>query len=960
MRARRDRRAAASPPGILACALALLAGTLSVQALPALPPPLRDGMAACAAAAIAVACARRPWLFPATLAAVAIAAFGWTAWRADLAMSARLPRPLEKQDVLVTGRVTGLPQARRASTRFTLAVAKARFDGRAIPLRGRVRLSWYAAGSRPPPDLAPCTTWRLRVRLKRPRGLVNPGGLDFERSALEKGIVATGYVRDDPANAPLQHGLCVDGLRARIAGAVVAALPHDPHAARLLRALSVGDERALDERDWQVVRATGIAHLIAISGFHVGLAAIFGAWLVRLAWRLIPRLALLWPRPLAEAAVAFPAALAYGALAGFGLPTTRTLLMIAVVAGWRLLRRGGGFGEGFGLALAAILAFDPLAVLSAGFWLSFAGVAFLGWTLAHDGGWRGHLKEIGLAPLLMTIALLPLTVWFFGQASLVGPLANLVAVPFVSFVIVPLDLASCALLLSWPAAGVPLLHLCARLVDVLWWLLAHMAAWPAALCYLPEPSGAAFALACAGALWLLAPRGVPGRALGLLLFAPLCFPRVARPADGGFSATVIDVGQGLSVLVRTRAHALLYDAGARYPSGFNLGAAAVVPTLHALGVAHLDKFVVSHGDNDHAGGATAVMAAYPGTPVEGGEPARGPVPMRQCLAGQHWRWDDVAFRMLRPPAPVTDSHNDASCVLMVAGSGGRLLLPGDTTSRVEPAIARRVHRGRPLVLVVPHHGSKTSSSVQYLRSLRPRLAVASAGYLNQFHHPAAVVVARYRALGIRFLATPQTGAVRIAFPAGGQPAVASEERLRQDRYWREREDGTAAPRARRQRRNPGSVRRRGRRTARGPRRHVGISAQADARRLVSCDRALRRPLRRQACSRFSRQAAGACCRSCCVRRSAWRSCWSVSGRCGATPCFRRASATRSAAGHALASSIPRTSKRCAPIRPWANCWLPRSTSAIAPAPKSRSGSRTPVATWCTVWSAISTCSAPSR
>ncbi|MGH8114550.1 MAG: ComEC/Rec2 family competence protein [Rhodanobacteraceae bacterium] len=307
----------------------------------------------------------------------------------------------------------------------------------------------------------------------------------------------------------------------------------------------------------------------------------FGALLVRMLWWLFPAFALRLARPMAEAAIAFPAAFAYGALAGFGLPTTRTLLMIAVVAGWRLLRRGGGFGEGFGLALAAILVVDPLSVLSAGFRLSFAGVALRAWTLARDSGWRGHLKEIGLAPLLMTVALLPLTVWFFGQASLVGPLANLVAVPFVSFVIVPIDLMACALLFAWPAAGRIMLHLCAHLVDALWWLLVHLAAWKPAMQYLPQASLVAFVLACIGAVWLLAPRGVPARILGVLLLLPLCWSHSTLPATGAFRATVIDVGQGLSVLVHTRGHSLLFDTGARYPSGFDLGAAAVVPTLRA-------------------------------------------------------------------------------------------------------------------------------------------------------------------------------------------------------------------------------------------------------------------------------------------------------------------------------------------------------------------------------------------
>jgi competence protein ComEC len=791
MTARRERRADKTTPGILSGALAILAGAVLVQALPVLPPRWLDVAMACVAMAGLAACLR--WRAPAWLwyLPIILAAFAWTAWRADLALAARLPHTLEKQDILVTGTVTDLPEERVDSTRFDFDIGNARFQGRTVPVRGHVHLSWYATRRHAPPSIAPCTTWRLRVRMKRPHGMINPGGFDFERSALQKGVIATGYVREDAANAMLDDGACVDGVRARIGSAIDAALPHDAHAARLLRALSVGDERALDEHDWQVVRATGISHLIAISGFHVGLAAVFGALLIRLAWWLFPGLALRVARPLAEAAVAFPAAFAYGALAGFGLPTTRTLLMIAVVAGWRLLRRGGGFGEGFGLALAAILIVDPLSVLSAGFWLSFAGVALLAWTLARDSGWRGHLKEIGLAPLLMTVALLPLTVWFFGQASLVGPLANLVAVPFVSFVIVPIDLLACALLFAWPAAGQILLHLCAHLVDALWWLLVHLAAWKPAMQYLPQASLAAFALACVGAVWLLAPRGVPARILGALLLLPLCWPRGSLPATGAFRATVIDVGQGLSVLVRTRRHALLFDTGARYPSGFDLGAAAVVPTLHALGITHLDKLIISHGDNDHAGGAVSVLAAYPGTPVSGGEPARGPVPMRQCHAGQHWQWDDVEFRVLRPPAPVTIEGNDAGCVLLVSGGDGRLLLPADTSSKVEPDIAAAVPAGAPLVLVVPHHGSKTSSSRTYLEALHPRFAIASTGYLNGYHHPAPVIVARYHALGIPLLNTPATGAVRVAFPATAAPHILSEARLAQARYWRE--EGSVAP-----------------------------------------------------------------------------------------------------------------------------------------------------------------------
>ncbi|MGH8211721.1 MAG: DNA internalization-related competence protein ComEC/Rec2 [Rhodanobacteraceae bacterium] len=769
-------------PGILAVGIALLIGALAVQALPVLPPRWCDIILLLAGFPVFVAWPR--WRSSALLlAAITITAFGWTALRADMAMQARLPHVLEGRDLVVTGSIDDLPRVQDESTRFDFDIASAQLAGSPVSLHDVLRLSWYASRHGTPPQLTPCSRWRLTVRLKRPRSLLNPGGFDFERSALQQRIIATGYVRDNPGNARLAQPWCVDMLRARISNAIAAALPHDPHAARLLRALSVGDQRALVESDWQIVRATGVAHLIAISGFHVGLAAIFGALLARALWWLFPTLALRLPRPIAEACFALPAAIAYGALAGFGLPTTRTLWMIAGVSISRIARRGDGLGEGLGLALCAILIVDPLAVLSAGFWLSFAGVALLAWILARSEGWRGRLREIGLSPLLMALALLPLTAWFFGQASLVGPLANLIAVPFISFVLVPCTLLASALLLPLPSPGIPLLHFCAHLANAQWWLLAKLAEWPAALHYFPVPAPVAFALACLGAIWLLAPRGIPARLLGALLLLPLSWPRVQVPRQGEFDAMVIDVGQGLSVLVRTRNHALLFDAGARYPSGFDLGEAAVIPSLHAVGVDGLDTLIVSHGDNDHAGGARAVLGAFPHAVAWGGEPGRGDIPLQQCIEGQHWEWDGVTFRMLSPPH--AGHGNDAGCVLLVSGAGGRLLLPADTTSRIEPLITKAVGDGVPLVLVVPHHGSKTSSSLGYLRSLHPMFAIASAGYRNRFGHPATVVVARYRGLGIPLLATFDTGAVRIAFAADAAPRLVSEERIKQGRYWRE-------------------------------------------------------------------------------------------------------------------------------------------------------------------------------
>jgi competence protein ComEC len=752
----------------------LMIGVLAVQWLPVLPPRWFCVVLAGLSLGIAVSSSRGRWLLWCALGVA------WACWRGSLAMDARLPRELEGMDVLVVGRIVDLPSIREDATGFLMAVESASLGDRRLDLRGRLRVNWYKDA----PEMVPCSRWQLVVRLKRPRGLVNPGGADSERSALERGIVATGYVRDDPDHRSLQSGPCIDGLRAAISSAIARRVG-DARDAALLQAFAVGDTRGLTPHDWKVARANGIPHLLAISGFHVGVAAVFGVWLARLLYAIAPALALRMPRLPVQAASALLTAGVYSALAGFGLPTVRTLLMIAVVALARAWRRAPDGLQSLALALFVVLLFDPLSVLSAGFWLSFVGVAFLMVCMAHHGrGWRGFVQELGSTQLLMTIALLPLTMWFFGQASLVGALSNLVAVPFVSFVIVPCSLASMVLLGLCPPLASPVLWLAGRLAHAQWWLLDEMAAWPGALWYLPQVRLWALLLAMLGAFWLFTPRGTPMRWLGGLLFLPLLLPTRDLPAHGGFQLWALDVGQGLAVLVRTEHHALVYDAGARFPSDFDLGEAAVLPTMRALGIRRLDLLVASHADNDHAGGIPAVAAEYPGAERYAGEPDRMTLPMEPCAPGQAWSWDGVTVSVL-PSGRVGGPANDRSCVLLVEGSGGRALLTGDITSRVEPAVAAAIPPGPPLVLSVPHHGSRTSSSPAFLAGTQPILALVSSGWRNRFHHPHPLVVKRYEDAGVPWLNTATCGAIELAFPPDAPPYLVQCWRQRPSRYWRE-------------------------------------------------------------------------------------------------------------------------------------------------------------------------------
>lgn len=749
-----------------------------MQWLPVLPPRWVLGVIAVCALMLAWRAPRMRWL------AILLLGFAWAAWRGGAAMESRLPKAWEGQDFQVIGRVVGLAQTRAGATSAQFRIEQAVRDGQVVPWRGLARISWY---DQPTAEPEPCSRWQLLLRLRRPRGTINPGGADSERGALARGIAAVGYVRDDAANQRLSVApWCLDRLRASLADGIQLRV-HDPHDAALLRAFTVGDTRGLEQHDWGVARANGISHLIAISGFHVGVAAVFGAWLCSALYWLWPALALRYPHAQAQALFALAAAFGYGALAGFGMPTVRTVVMIAAFAAARCSRRASGSVHALAFALMAILLVNPSAVLEAGFWLSFVGVAFLILCMDAKGrGVRAFLRELTLGQLVMTTALLPLTMWFFGESSLVGALSNLVAVPFVSFVIVPCALFGMLLLMLCPPLATPVLWLAGWLTHAQWWLLEQTATWPGAHWYLPAVKPWALMFATLGAMWLFAPRGVPLRALGGLLFLPLLWPARQQLETGAFQAWMLDVGQGLSVVVRTREHALVYDAGARYPSDYDLGSAVVVPSLHALGIDRLDVLMISHADNDHAGGAPAVASAFPMARRYSGEPARMRMPMEPCVAGQQWEWDGVRFRVLSPTAASSNaSANDRSCVLLIEGQAGRLLLTGDIAMDTEPLVAASMAPGPRPVLQVPHHGSKSSSGAGFIAAIRPELAVVSAGWRNRFGHPKPEVMQRYAAAGVPVFNTAVDGAVQIDFPAAAPSYVAARWRLLQRRYWRE-------------------------------------------------------------------------------------------------------------------------------------------------------------------------------
>jgi competence protein ComEC len=768
------RARATFPPLGLPVAGALLAGVALVQIFPALPASwISLSLLALAAWLYARADFRR--LIGAFLIGIA-----WTCACAGWTLAQRLPPALEGAERVLEGRVLGLPQRDEEGQRFEF-----RIESGEPALQGRrVRVGWYGQAA---PAVEAGSRWRLALRLKRPRGILDPGGSDAEKLALLRGIAANASVREPRSARLRENGRGIDAWRARLSRRIELALPEGQ--ARFVQALAIGDTRALEPHDWEVLRATGLAHLIAISGFHVGMVAGLGALLMLGLYRLVPAAGRRLPALQAAALAAFLAAGAYSALAGFALPTVRTLLMIAAAMLARLLRRSSSSSEPLALALVAVLLADPLSVLAPGFWLSFGGVAWLLWCLPareSTGALAGFLRAQGVA----TVALLPLGAWFFAQASLPGPLANLLGIPLISLVVVPLSVLGLLLLPLSEHAADTCWQAASTLMQWLWTLLERVADWPPALLWLPEPGLLALGLAAAGALWLLLPRAVPGKELALLLFLPLLAPALDTPAAGEVDVEVLDVGQGLSVLVRTQGHALLYDAGAGGAHGPDFGEAAVVPALRALGVRRLDLLVLSHGDADHVGGAAAVRRAFPEARVLGVEGWALPG-MGLCRDTQAWRWDGVRFRVLHPPPFFPYLRNDSSCVLKVEAGGQALLLPGDIGRHVETRLLnRQAAQLRAQLLLVPHHGSRHSSSEEFVAAVAPRWAVVSTGANNRFGLPRAEVVERYRARGAGFLDTAREGA--LGFRLGPQGLrLRSARRRDQPRYWRERPSGGA-------------------------------------------------------------------------------------------------------------------------------------------------------------------------
>ncbi|MFO0463129.1 MAG: DNA internalization-related competence protein ComEC/Rec2 [Burkholderiales bacterium] len=728
----------------------------------------------------------------------ALLGVGYAQYRAETRLADALFREWEGRDIELVGAVVSLPTLTERGTRFMFEVDASSVKAARVPRN--ISLTWYiepprnGEAAKHPPSLSPGERWTLTVRLRRPHGTANPHGFDFEAWALERNVRATGYVRFKGINKkePLAaSGMMIGIDRARLAirDRMQAVLKDQPYAGVLI-ALAIGEQNAIPAAQWKTFWRTGTGHLMSISGLHITMVAALLYWLAFRLWARLPHLTARIPAQRVAAIVGAATALAYSLIAGFSVPTQRTFFMLLVVAIALTMGRGLSASRILAFALFGVVLLDPWCVLAPGFWLSFGAVAMIFYVTSHRTGQLSVVRAALLTQLAVTLGLLPLTLALFQEVSMISPVANAIAIPVVSWVVVPITLLGALL----PAGLSDLMLILAHWVMSLTYdCLAWLAAMPNAVWQSHAPAMWTVALAMIGVVVVMMPRGLPMRWMGAAAILPMFFVFPPTPKPGELWVTLLDVGQGLATVVRTATHTLVYDTGPKWNPDADSGNRIVVPFLRGEGIRKLDALVVTHDDEDHAGGARSVIdARSPGwvlTSVPNDrEYLANATEVMRCEVGDGWRWDGVEFDVLHPTSNAyeeTRKTNNMGCVIKITAPGGTVLMTADIEKLVEAElVARAVAELKSDVLVVPHHGSKTSSTEALLDAVNPTLAVLPVGYRNRFRHPHPDVEARYAARNIPIRRTDWEGAITLKFAADakGEPAIESYRSQRQ-RYW---------------------------------------------------------------------------------------------------------------------------------------------------------------------------------
>ncbi len=725
----------------------------------------------------------------------ALLGVGYAKHRAEYRLSQELPREWEGRDIELIGVVSSLPTINETGTRFPVEVEKIITADASVP--DNISVSWYVETNRKteevtlPPTITPGDRWHFTVRLRRPHGTANPGSFDFEAWALERNIRATGYIRQKGANAKLSESTSgflfdVDRQRMAIRDRMMTTLKGEPYAGVLV-ALAIGEQNAVPAAQWKTFWRTGTGHLVSISGLHITMVASLLYWLSFHGWARLSRLAARIPAQRVAAVVGALTSLAYSLIAGFSVPTQRTFFMLLAVAIALFIGRGLSGSRILAFALFAVVLLDPWCVLAPGFWLSFGAVAMIFFVTANRTGRISALNGAFKTQLAVTLGLLPMTLALFQEVSVISPIANAFAIPVVSWVVVPLTLIGAVVPFDF------VLHLAHWVMSMTYEVLVWLASVPDAVWQSHSPQPWTVALAMLGVVILLLPRGVRQRWVGLVAMLPMFLVLPPAPKPGEVWVSLLDVGQGLATVVRTSHYTMLYDAGPKWNPDADSGNRIIVPYLRAEGIRSLDAFVITHADDDHSGGARSVIDArnpkWVMTSVDAdSDYLENAKEVMRCEVGDSWRWDGVDFDVLHPHKTAYDesrSTNNVGCVIKITAPGGTVLMTADIEKLTESELIARVpDELKSDVLIVPHHGSKTSSTEAFIDAVQPSLALIPVGYRSRFRHPHPLVVARYADRNIPIRRTDMEGAITLKFAvdANGNPRIESY-RASNKRYW---------------------------------------------------------------------------------------------------------------------------------------------------------------------------------
>ncbi|MEX2497226.1 MAG: DNA internalization-related competence protein ComEC/Rec2 [Woeseia sp.] len=713
----------------------------------------------------------------------------WIASRGMLAD--RLSPELQGQTLAATVRIADFPRSRSGIVHFVAEPA----NNPALP--ARIRLSWYDAPEMP--QLG--ETWRLQVKLKRPRGLANPGGFDYELWLARQRIGATGYVVNSSANGRVE-GIAADtlkdtraALRKRLADRITA-LVGDNDAQAVLLAIAVGARHRISQVQWQRYAVSGTSHLMAISGLHIGLAAA-GAWFLFRAL-LSPFCHRANSRILAIPG-AMAVALLYTEISGFAVPARRAMLMALLVSGAVLFRRQLAPDRIIAVSCLAVFCTDPLAIHAPGFKLSFGAVGILLWRARQRRLLRGTesafarlvlaARDLFALQFVLLFGLFPLTALIFGRVSWLAPAINLLVLPLFNVLTVPSVLLGLVLDGPLAFAGDLLIRFAWQSVQWILRIVEPASDWPPATQYTAALTGLMLPVVLLSAVWALAPPGFPGRRLAWVAAVSALLYKTPHPPPGCVELAVLEVGQGLATVLRSAGRVVVIDTGPSFRGGSDSGERVLVPWLRSAGIRRVDLLLVSHSDDDHAGGTASLLEAYEVTQISVGEKLEWIArPQLQCRSGQAWLWNGVRFSFIHPGRYPLQSNNNASCVLEVTIGAHSILFTGDIESPVENHLVRSGVLSPVDIAVVPHHGSRTSSRPAFVDALRPAVAIVSAGYGNRWGFPKEDVVARWQEAGARVMNTATSGAIHYRVCADSGIHLVSEHRRQQKRYWHDAAD----------------------------------------------------------------------------------------------------------------------------------------------------------------------------